>query len=128
MNKFHAILALSVAAIPAAASAHHSFAQFDIRTERQISGEVYTIEWANPHIWVWVKVRNPDGTATPWGFEGAAPGELMRWGFAKTALKPGDKVRIKYHPMANGKPGGAFVTFTFPDGHVVGTPPPPMPK
>lgn len=115
---------LSVAA-PLPALAHHSFAQFDIRSEREISGEIYAIEWANPHVWIWLKVRGPDGTVTPWGFEGAAPGELMRWGFAKNALKKGDQVKVKYHPMANGKPGGSFESFTLAGGRVVGMPPPP---
>ncbi len=113
------------ALMPTPALAHHSFAQFDIRAEKEISGTIYAIEWANPHVWIWVKVLNPDGTVTPWGFEGAAPGELMRWGIAKTALAPGDKVRVKFHPMNNGKPGGSFESFTLANGRVVGMPPPP---
>lgn len=122
------VVAATLAAIPAAALAHHSFAQFDIRTEKEIAGEIYAIEWANPHVWIWIKVRNADGSITPWGFEGAAPGELMRWGFAKNALNKGDQVKVKYHPMTSGKPGGSFESFTLAGGRVVGMPPPPAKK
>lgn len=128
MKKLAMAAAATLVALPSLALAHHSFAQFDIRSEREIAGTVYAIEWANPHVWIWIKVLNPDGTVTPWGFEGAAPGELMRWGIAKNALSKGDQVRVKFHPMANGKPGGSFESFTLAGGRVVGMPPPPKTK
>ena len=55
-------------------AAHHSFAaEFDDTKPLKITGTLTKVEWANPHIWYYVDVKNPDGTKTTWGFRPARP-------------------------------------------------------
>ena len=57
-------------AIAAPAAAHHSFAPFDLTTQKTISGAVKQVDWTNPHTWIWVNVANKEGGVDAWGFEG----------------------------------------------------------
>src|SRR3954469_8787952 len=86
-----AACAASVASVSIAA--HHSFAaEFDDTKPLKITGTLMKVEWANPHIWYYVDVKNPDGTTTTWALSGGAPGQLMRRGITKDLLKIGATV------------------------------------
>src|SRR6476661_4379579 len=74
------------------ATAHHSFAPFDMGTQKTITGTVKQVDWTNPHIWVWLDVPNEQGGVDAWGFEGMSPNYLGRRGWTRTSLKPGDKI------------------------------------
>jgi hypothetical protein len=94
-----------------------------------LTGTVRAVEWANPHVWVWVDVDDGKGGVTPWGFETNAPSELVRFfGWSKNSLTVGDKVIVDYAPLRSGRNGGALRTLTFTDGRTLKTPrtnPPP---
>src|SRR5215472_12535123 len=92
------------------ALAHHSYAAFDVTTQREISGTVKKFDWSNPHTWVWVDVPNDHGSTDTWGFEGMSPNFLARRGWTRTTLKAGDKVTVTFRPMKNGDKGGMWVT------------------
>jgi hypothetical protein len=98
------------------ASAHHSFAPFDMQTEKTIEGDVVEFQWTNPHTWTWVNVTNEDGSMTRWGLEGMSPNFLGRRGWSRETLKPGDHVKIVIHPLRSGEPGGTFLRVTLADG------------
>ena len=100
------------------ASAHHSFAAFDMTAEKTITGVVKKVDWTNPHIWIWVDVTEASGTAT-YGFEGMTPNFLSRRGWTRNSMQPGMKVTVTFRPMKDGKPGGMFVSGTLPDGKVL---------
>ena len=124
--------ALSIAVLMAAtapAVAHHSYAMFDQTKRLTLKGTVRAVEWANPHVWVWVDVDDGKGGVTPWGFETNAPSELVRFfGWTKNSLTVGDKVTVDYAPLRSGRNGGALRTLTFADGRTLKTPrtnPPP---
>jgi hypothetical protein len=105
------------------AFAHHSYAMYDQRKQVFIEGTVRTLEWTNPHIWVWVDVDDGKGGRIPYGFEAQAPSELQRFfGWSRTSLKSGDRVRVQYGPLRSGKNGGVLQTITFPDGRKLLTP------
>jgi hypothetical protein len=103
--------------------AHHSYAMFDQARHLTVKGTVHTLEWTNPHIWVWVDVTDARGGTTTYGFESNAPSELTRFfGWNKRALTPGEAVTIDFAPLKSGRPGGALRTITFPDGRTLRTP------
>ena len=103
----------------AAVSAHHSFAPFDMGTQKAINGTVKQVDWTNPHIWVWVDVPNEQGGVDAWGFEGMSPNYLGRRGWTRNSLKPGDKITVTYRPLRTGANGGMFVSTKAPDGKVL---------
>jgi hypothetical protein len=76
--------------------AHHSFAaEFDENKAVTLTGAVTKLEWMNPHIWVYLDVKNNDGHGEQWQCEGGPPNTLTRNGWSQGSLKPGDQVTIQ---------------------------------
>jgi hypothetical protein len=117
-----AALAWSVGVAPV--SAHHSFGLFDMGKSDEIDGTVIRLEWSNPHCWFFVMVATPDGAQVSYGFEMTSVGEMTRKGWTKTVLKPGDKVKVKFHPVRDGRPAGYIIAVMTAEGRFVGRPPP----
>jgi hypothetical protein len=114
------IVAMTVLALPV--FAHHSaVAEYDLEKPVKVQGTVTRVEWSNPHIWFYVDVKNPDGSVTNWGFSGGAPGVLQRRGISRTALKPGDVVKVEGFRAKDGSSNGSGNTVTFEDGRRVFT-------
>ncbi|MGC3981283.1 MAG: DUF6152 family protein [Steroidobacteraceae bacterium] len=111
-----ALLAIGAAAICQTATAHHSFAMFDLTKSITLNGTVKTFEWTNPHSWLWLTVKAEDGTDQTWGIETGSPSMLLRRGMQRTVFKAGDKVAVEIHPNRDGTTGGNFMKATFPDG------------
>ena len=111
---------LAVTAVPVLA--HHSaVAEYDLEKPVKVQGTVTRVEWSNPHIWFYVDVKNPDGSVTNWGFSGGAPGVLQRRGISRTAMKPGDVVKVEGFRAKDGSSNGSGNTVTFEDGRRVFT-------
>ena len=106
---------------PMPARAHHSFAQFDMHKSVTITGTVKSVEWTNPHTWIWLVVTDASGTQKIWGLEGAAVGELTRKGWTRHSVVPGDKITADIHPLRDGREGGSFSRIVFADGRVLTT-------
>jgi hypothetical protein len=100
-------------------AAHHSFAPFDMTTQKTVTGTVKTVEWTNPHTWVWLDVPNDQGVVETWGFEGMSPNYLSRRGWTRTTLKPGDRISVVFRPLRDGSKGGMFVSTKLPDGRML---------
>jgi hypothetical protein len=113
------LVALLLAVASASLAAHHSFAAFNMTEEKTITGTVKTVEWTNPHIWIWVDVAGAAGSTDTYGFEGMSPNYLERRGWTRTTLKAGDTVTITYRPLVDGGNGGMFTTGTMEDGTVL---------
>ncbi len=108
-----------IAALVLPAAAHHSFAAFDITTQKTVTGTVKEVDWTNPHIWVWINVTNDKGGMDTYGFEGMSPNFLARRGWTRTSMKVGDKISVVYRPMRDGSNGGMFISTKLPDGKLL---------
>ena len=87
-------IGLLAAAIPMLA--HHSFsAEFDNSKPVNIKGTVTKIDWLNPHIWIYLDVKDDAGKVQSWQCEGGPPNTLTRNGWTKSALKEGDQITIE---------------------------------
>jgi hypothetical protein len=81
-------------AIPA--MAHHSFAaEFDGTKSIKLEGALTKLEWTNPHIWLYLDVKDEAGNVVKWQCEGGPPNTLTRNGWTKDVLKPGDQVTVE---------------------------------
>ena len=115
-----AIAAGALFAIAAPALAHHSTAMFEWGKEVPI--QQATVEkwvWTNPHSFLYVTVKEKDGKEHRWAFEGMSPNHLVRFGWDKHSLEPGDKIQLTYYPLRDGRRGGFNVTVTKQDGTVL---------
>jgi hypothetical protein len=110
-------LGLLAAALPALA--HHSGAMFDSTRSETISGTITEFNWVNPHSSFKVEVPGPDGKPQIWAIEMNSPGNLVRTGWKRTTLKPGDKVTVTVRPLRDGKPGGSYMSVKLADGTVL---------
>ncbi len=119
-----ATLALAVAAGAGTAWAHHSFAMFDQSRQVSLNGTVKDFQWTNPHAWIEVAVPDGKGGEDVWSVELNSPNNLIRQGWKRTAMKPGDKVTVVINPLKDGKKGGLFNAVTLADGMVLGNPKP----
>jgi hypothetical protein len=114
-----ALAAASACATTGIASAHHSFAAFDMTGQKTVTGVVKKVDWTNPHIWIWIDVTNEAGAVETYAFEGMTPNFLSRRGWTRSTVQPGMKFTVTFRPMRDGKPGGMFMTGTLADGKVL---------
>jgi hypothetical protein len=111
-----AALALSATA----ASAHHSFAMFDLGKDVTVDAVIKEVQFTNPHVWLQILIKDDKGTETEWSIESGAPGMMLRNGWKPSTLKSGDKVTLTLHPLRDGRPGGSLVKVVVPDGRTLG--------
>ena len=84
----------ALAALPVLA--HHSIdAEFDRNKPITISGTVTKVDWMNPHIWIYLDVKDKDGKTVKWQFEGGPPNALRRGGWNRDSVKEGDQITVK---------------------------------
>jgi hypothetical protein len=116
----HRVIALVAAAVllgDAPTSAHHSFAaEFDASKPVKLQGAVVRVEWINPHTWIHIDVKQPDGTAVRWMIEGGTPNTLLRNGLKKDSLPAGTEIVVDGYRAKNGTNRANGRDLTFPDG------------
>src|SRR5579863_8770414 len=106
---------LLLAAVPA--WAHHAFgAEFDIDKPIKLTGTLTKVEWINPHAWLHIDVRNPDGTVTDWMVEGGSPNTLLRHGFTRNTLEVGTVIIVSGYQAKDGTNKANGKDITFEDG------------
>jgi Family of unknown function (DUF6152) len=103
MNRLSFISALAglcLALVPAA-WAHHSQSEYDLRAKVEIEGTVTRVEWKSPHAWFYMDVTSDKGEKVNWSFELPSPVTLMRRGWTRDSLKPGDRIKVVGAPARN---------------------------
>jgi hypothetical protein len=101
----------------AGALAHHSYtAEFDVEKPVKLTGVLTRLEWTNPHIWLYLDVKNDTGKVTNWGFSASPPGMLTRRGITKNILKLGEVLTISGHRAKDGSNNASGNVVVFADG------------
>ena len=111
---------VAVASNGASVSAHHSFAaEFDFQKPVTLKGVVVQWEMINPHGWITIDVRAEDGKTARWMVETSNPNGLMRLGWTKRSLKPGDEILVEGYKAKDGSNTANAATVTLADGRKV---------
>ena len=111
------------------AVAHHSFAaEFDAEKPVTLKGAVVKWEMMNPHGWITMDVTGSTGEKVRWMVETSNPNGLMRLGWTKNSLKPGDQITVEAYRAKDGSNTANAARITLADGRSVfagssGTPP-----
>jgi hypothetical protein len=79
-------------------------------------GTVTRVEWVNPHVWIHVEVKRPDGKVEPWAVEGGTPNVLFRRGFTKQSLTAGVEIAVDGYQAKDGTRRANGRDLTFADG------------
>jgi len=109
------LICVLLAAAPA--WAHHAFAaEFDAKKPVHLEGTVTKVELINPHSWIHVEVKGPDGKVTSWMIEAGSPNVLLRRGFTKTTIPSGTQVVVDGYQSKDGSMRANGRDITLPDG------------
>ena len=101
-------------------TAHHSFAaEFDADKPVTLSGTVTRLEWANPHIWIYLDVKDEHAGIQHWQCEGGAPNTLTRNGWSKNSLKAMEAITIDGWQAKDGTKSCNMRAVKLPDGRTV---------
>ena len=100
--------------------AHHAFAsEFDANRHVVFTGTVTKMMWVNPHAWIYVDVKKPDGTTEEWMVEAGTPNTLLRRGFTKSSLQPGTVIKVDGYQSKDGALRANGRDLTLPDGRTL---------
>jgi hypothetical protein len=104
-----------VATVPAVA--HHSFsAEYDREQPMTLHGTLTKMEWINPHAWLHLDAKGPDGRLVNWAIECGAPQALFRRGWTKDSVTTGVEIVVAGYRAKDGSLKVNGETIKFPDG------------
>ena len=112
---FLAAAAVLILAAAAPVVAHHAFAsEFDGSKPVTLKGTVTKMEWINPHAWLHMEVKGPDGKVVAWAIEGGAPNALLRRGWNRNSVQAGTAVVVEGFRSRDGsnRANGRVVTLS----------------
>jgi Family of unknown function (DUF6152) len=114
------IVAAAIWMIGGTVWAHHGNAAYDDKSQITIKGNVTEFAWTNPHVQIYLDVKDDKGSVVHWSVETYSPGKLVRAGWSKDSVKAGDAVSINLIPAKSGAPVGFLHKLVLPDGKELG--------
>jgi hypothetical protein len=100
--------------------AHHAFSsEFDANRPVQLAGVVTKMEWVNPHSWIHIDVKKPNGTVEKWMIEGGTPNTLLRRGLSRKDLLPGTEIKVEGYQAKDGALRANGRNLTLPNGRAL---------
>lgn len=100
--------------------AHHAFtAEFDASKPVKLRGTVTKVEFVNPHSWIHIDVKEPDGKVVAWAIEGGTPNTLFRLGITRNSLPLGTELLVDGYRAKDGSNKANGRDITFADGRKV---------
>jgi hypothetical protein len=96
--------------------AHHSSSSFDMEHPVNMKGVVSNVEWTNPHVFIFLNVKDEMGSVEEWRVEGNSPNMLTRVGWRKEMIKPGDELLVNGAPAKNGAKTMRLISITLANG------------
>lgn len=114
LGVFVALWLVIATGVPVAA--HHSHAMFDHATEVTVTGTVSSFSFRNPHVYLYLDVKDDKGGLVRWAIEMSHVENMRSRGIVPSTFKAGDTVTVKVNPLKNGRPGGNYTSITAADG------------
>jgi hypothetical protein len=96
--------------------AHHSSAAYDMEHPVNMKGVVTNMEWTNPHVFIFLNVKDDNGSVEEWRVEGNSPNMLVRTGWKREMIKAGDQLLVNGAPAKNGSKVMRLITLTLANG------------
>jgi len=116
MNRLLTLVAL-IAVLSASLLAHHGRgATYDMKKRVTLKGTVSRVEWRNPHVLIYMDVKDADGKVVTWGFENSGVSTLAQEGYNRNTLKVEQPITAIVNPAANGAPTAIVVKIVLADG------------
>ena len=110
-------LAVFIVVLSAPLVAHHGRgATYDMKKRVTLKGTVSRVEWRNPHVLIYMDVKDADGKVVTWGFENSGVSTLAQEGYNRNTLKVGQPITAIVNPAANGAPTAIVVKIILADG------------
>ena len=114
---FVGVAGVSLILAAAPLRAHHAFsAEFDADKPLKLEGTLVKTEWMNPHAWLHIEVKKPDGKTEVWMIEGGTPNTLMRRGISRDTLKIGEAIVVTGYQAKDGSMRANGRDITYSDG------------
>ena len=116
MKRFSIVL-LGLSMFVAPLYAHHGRgATYDMKKRVTLKGTVSRVDWRNPHVVIFMDVKDETGKVVTWGFENAGVSQLAQEGYNRNTLKVGQEVTAIVNPAANGASTAIVVKVILADG------------
>jgi len=105
---YRAITVLAILLSPQLVFAHHGGAEYELSKTVEFKGKLTRVDLINPHSWLYINVKNKDGSETLWGFEASSPTQLLQRGINGYTFEPNSTITVQFCQLKDGRPGGGI--------------------